>query len=334
MSTLPPSPVEISVVITAYDEGSLLNEAVESVLAQEGEAGTPLPVWEVVLVHDRGADAATMEAIDRTRQRHTHVRVLENERRKGVGGARNTGITHARGRWIAFLDGDDIWFPTALAARWRALSEAPGAEWVVADFLRGTGPDNAEDPRGFTMGNSYLRSLVARAAGRSEAELRGGETLRLIRPVSEFCRASLCWTGMVMARRNLIDSLGGFHERLVRGQDVHLWIRLAAASDLVFVLRPLAFYRTRSSTLARRGTTLRGWDVLGTLDLLRRPALLPWFGELYRTRMVRMMNEQAADSRSKRRFASAAVWSAGSALSFPAQRRAWRSLAASLLRRA
>jgi hypothetical protein len=47
-----------------------------------------------------------------------------------------------------------------------------------------------------------------------------------------------------------------------------------------------------------------------------------------------MMNEQAADLRRERRFAAAAGWSVASGLSFPAQSRAWRILAGSLLRRA
>jgi glycosyltransferase involved in cell wall biosynthesis len=337
MSRVPHSgdpPVEITVLVTAYDEGALLVESVESVLAQQGAEGTPLPAVEVLLVHDHGADAGTMEAVELIRRRHPGVRVLQNARRKGVGGARNTGISHALGRWIAFLDGDDIWFPTALVHRWRAVAQAPGVGWVAADFVRGCSPDQVDDPAGFTVGNSYLRNLVGEATGASARRVPESEALLLSRPVAQFCRASLCWTGTVMARKNLVEAAGGFHERIPRGEDVHLWIRLAATSDLLFVPRPLALYRTRPSTLARRGKTVRGWDIVATLDLLRRPRLWRWFPELYRARLVRMMNEQAADLRRERRFAAAAGWSVASGLSFPAQSRAWRILAGSLLRRA
>jgi glycosyltransferase involved in cell wall biosynthesis len=326
--------MELSIILTAFDEGRLLRDAVESVFAQTAPDGYELPVMEVLLVYDQETRPKTAEVVEDIRRRHPEVRVMENRHRRGVGGSRNTGIDAARGEWIAFLDGDDLWFPDAVHTRWSALRDHPDAGWLASDFVRA--PDLEQTPPGaaFTRDNAHVRALMGHPREVPGSPFDDGSPFRVARPVAEFCQASLCWTGTVMARRDLVRGVGAFHDRLVRGQDTHLWIRLAAVSDLLFVPVPLALYRTRPSTLARRGTTLRGWDIVGTLDLLRRPIMRPWTRDLYHGRMVRMMNEQALYLRSQRRFLAAAAYAAASGVMWPAQKRAWRNLAGALIRRA
>jgi glycosyltransferase involved in cell wall biosynthesis len=326
--------VDLSVIITGYDEGPLLRRAVESVLAQAPGAATPLPEMEIILACDRGIESSTAEVVDDIRRRHPDIRVVESRHRHGVGGTRNAGIGVARGEWLAFLDGDDEWFPAAVERRWSALRCHDGAGWLAADFVRAPDLEQAAPGSAFTRDNPHLRRLMGHPVERDGGPFTDGSSFRLRRPVAEFCRASLCWTGTVMARRDLVRRVGGFHERLVRGQDTHLWLRLAAASDLVFLPVPVALYRTGPSTLTRRGTTLRAWDIVGTLDLLRRPLMRPWIRPLYHGRMVRMMNEQALYLRSRRRFLAAAGYALASGVCWPVQARAWRYLAASLARRA
>jgi glycosyltransferase involved in cell wall biosynthesis len=325
--------MDLSIIITAYDEGPLVRCAVESVLSQTPRKGAPLPEMEVILVHDRGTKPGTARVIQEIRDRYPDIRVAENQRRAGVGGNRNTGIGLARGEWMAFLDGDDEWFPAAVATRWDAVRPHREAGWLAADFVRAGSLDEARPGEAFTRDNALLRALMGHPVDRQDGPFTTGTPFRLRRPVAEFCRSSLCWTGTVMARRDLVLRVGGFHERLVRGQDTHLWLRLAAASDMVFVPVPLALYRVRPSTVTRRGTTYRGWDIVGTLDLLRRPLMRPWIRDLYHDRLVRMMNEQALSLRHERRFLPAAAYAAGSGLLWPVQARAWRYLAAAVVRR-
>jgi glycosyltransferase involved in cell wall biosynthesis len=325
--------MELSVVITAYDEGDLVRQAVDSVLAQEPEPGGTLPRTEVVLVHDQGADLETVRICEQVGQATSAVRVLENRRRKGVSGSRNTGIDAARGEWLAFLDGDDVWFPHAVATRWEALRQHRDLDFLAADFVRAPALENTPTGTAFTRANPQLRKLLGYPHGQDDGPFSDGSPIRLPRPVAEFCRASLCWTGTVMARRELVVRLGAFNERLRRDEDTHLWLRLAATSDFLFVPVPLALYRVRASTLARRGRSLRAWEILGTLDLLSRPIMRPWLGHLYRRRLVRMLNEQSAYLRRNRRFLAAAGYAAASGACWPVQARAWRCLAGSLARR-
>ena len=324
--------MDLSVIITAYDEGDLVRRSVASVLAQEAGPTGELPRTEVILVHDQGAERETLRICGQLGRSNGAVRVLENRQRKGVSGSRNTGIEAAGGEWLAFLDGDDEWFPHAVATRWQALQEHGDLGFVAADFVRAPVLDGAPKTA-FTRDNRRLRKLLGHPAEEADGPFSDGSPIRLPRPVAEFCQASLCWTGTVMARRELVERADGFHEGLRRDEDTHLWLRLAAASDLLFVPLPVAFYRVRASTLARRGRSLRAWEIVGTLDLLRRPLMWPWLRPLYRHRLIRMLNEQAAYLRANRRFFAAAGYAAASAVCCPVQTGAWRCLAGSLARR-
>jgi glycosyltransferase involved in cell wall biosynthesis len=326
--------MDLSVIITAYDEGALLRGAVESVAGQVAHGDEPLPETEIIVVVDRGATSETVAASEDIRRVFPRVDVVQNRQRRGASGNRNTGIERARGEWVAFLDGDDQWFPNAIETRWRALRTHGDVSFVAADFVRAPDLDHAPPGAAFTRDNERLRRLMGHPPERGPGPFSDGSPLRLRRPVAEFCQASLCWTGTVMVRRELVHRVGLFHERLVRGEDTHLWIRLAARSDLLFVPVPIALYRTRPSTLDRRGTTLWGWDIVATIDLLRRPQMRRWIRPLYRDRLVRMLNQQAVHLRGQRRFLAAAGYAAASALCWPAQGQPWRNLAASIVRRA
>jgi len=196
--------MDVTVIIPAFDEGPLLLSAVESVLAQESGPDLPLPRFEIVVVHDRGANAATLAELENIRRRYPEVRILANQRRKGVAGSRNTAIARAAGEWVAFLDGDDLWCPTALAERYCILAAAPDVDWVASDFLMGTAPDLMEGTIGAVQRNQSLRTLLGWNRVPESAEHQQQPTLRVRRPVPQFCRASLCWTGTVMARRSTV----------------------------------------------------------------------------------------------------------------------------------
>lgn len=339
--------MQLSVVITAYDEGPLLLEAVASAINQRpvqpsGDGGDcALPAYEIVVVADQGTDPATSVALTDIARRWPDVRILSNDQRRGVGGSRNTGIRAAQGDWIAFLDGDDVWLPHAIARRFQALDDTRGIGWVAGDLHRGPDPtaalEGAETSAtrpGFILGNPVLRALLASAAGHAVPDKPApARAVRLARPVATFREWSICWTGTVMARRDLLLELGGFSQWLRRGQDTHMWIRLAARADLLFVPEPLAYYRTRASTLARRGATRWGWDILATLDLLWRRRMWPWFRVLYRHRLVNTLNGQVAFLREQNRYIEATGCALASAATWPFQQFAWRGLAASLLRR-
>lgn len=112
----------VSVIIPTFDRAHCVLSAIESVLAQTYED------FELVVVDDGSSDAtaALLAGIADPR-----LRVLRHERNHGAAAARNTGIRAARGRLIAFLDSDDVWFPRKLEVQAPALDAAPSG-WDVS----------------------------------------------------------------------------------------------------------------------------------------------------------------------------------------------------------
>jgi len=101
----------ISVIIPVYNVESYLAECIDSVLAQDY---SPL---EIILVDDGSTDSS--HAIcEQYATAHSHIKVIQQENR-GLAGARNTGLRHCTGEWIAFLDSDD-WIESTM---YRSLLE-------------------------------------------------------------------------------------------------------------------------------------------------------------------------------------------------------------------
>ncbi|HGG59096.1 MAG TPA: glycosyltransferase family 2 protein, partial [Gammaproteobacteria bacterium] len=94
-----------SVIIPSYNHAHYVCEAIDSVLDQT------FSDFEIIVVDDGSTDH-TRQAIQGYEHPAIHYIYQDN---KGLPGARNTGIRHARGRWIALLDADDLWHRERLA---------------------------------------------------------------------------------------------------------------------------------------------------------------------------------------------------------------------------
>lgn len=139
----------VSVVIPTYNRRSTIVEAVESVLRQD--------VHDIeVLVIDDGSTDGTFELLAQQFGSSIHVVRKPNG---GVASARNEGVRLSRGKWIAFLDSDDVWMPGKLKYQLGQLSENKGA---IAHFCNarfssqdGDGPSLTE-LRGIETATSCL----------------------------------------------------------------------------------------------------------------------------------------------------------------------------------
>src|SRR3954470_15736661 len=101
----------VSVVVIFKDEERFLAEAVDSVFRQTFDG------WELLLVDDGSTDASGEIAREQLARRPGHVRYLRHPggANLGTGASRNMGAARARGRFLAFLDADDVWLPAKLA---------------------------------------------------------------------------------------------------------------------------------------------------------------------------------------------------------------------------
>ncbi len=113
---------DVSVIIPVYQRGEMLVEAVQSVVASSVGYST-----EIIVVDD-GSSVDMGQFV-----RHLPVRFHRLERNSGSSGARNVGIGLARGRYLKFLDSDDLLAPKAMAAE-VAAADRTGADIVVAGW--------------------------------------------------------------------------------------------------------------------------------------------------------------------------------------------------------
>jgi glycosyltransferase involved in cell wall biosynthesis len=187
--------LDVSVVIPTKGRWHLLSAAaLPSALEQRGVR------HEVIVVDDGSTD----ETPERLAAIHDpRLVVVRHDVSRGVARARNAGIAAARGRWVSFLDDDDLWAPEKLAAQ---LEAAQGVDATFA-YAGGGGLDASH------------RFLFA-VAPPDPATVRDA-----------LLRWNVIWCGCsnVVARADVVRALGGFDENLFQLADWDLWIRLALA---------------------------------------------------------------------------------------------------------
>jgi len=93
----------VSTIIAAYNAARTIREMLESALSQQYDN------HEIVVVNDGSTDS-TSAVLERYGDK---IRVV-NQENKGVAAARNTGLAHSSGEYVAFLDSDDLWEPNHL----------------------------------------------------------------------------------------------------------------------------------------------------------------------------------------------------------------------------
>src|SRR5919107_4015031 len=115
----------VSVIVPAYNAAGFLKRALHSALAQT------MPNLELIVVDDSSKDS-TLDVARNVAAHDPRVRVLHNERNRGMYATYNRAIDAARGEWIAALDADDIWLPERLE---QMLGVSAGEDAVSDDEL-------------------------------------------------------------------------------------------------------------------------------------------------------------------------------------------------------
>lgn len=208
---------DVTVVIPTRDRPELLALTLRSALNQQRVN------IEVLVVND-GVGYETTALIESLGD--PRIRVVRNAGRAGMGGARNSGIAAAASDWIAFLDDDDLWAPTKLAAQ-LAVGEESGAGWVYA-------------------GDVTVDEELRVRAGSPPPSPRA--------VVDDLVRHNTVPAGAsnVMVRRDILDVAGRFDPELQISADWDMWLRLARTSPPACVPRPLVALRTHRQQASRR----------------------------------------------------------------------------------
>ena len=116
----------ISVILPVYNTGIILQETIDSVLQQTYHN------FELIIINDGSSDTVTLDILKK--QQDKRIKVI-NQPNKGVAAARNRGMWEAVGKYIAFLDHDDIFLPDKLAVLLEALQKSPKTVLVYTEIL-------------------------------------------------------------------------------------------------------------------------------------------------------------------------------------------------------
>lgn len=234
----------VTVVVPFRDTApSFVQEAVESVLAQTFGA------WELLLVDDDAPPDTAAAVRQAASGAAAAVRYLRHPggTHEGLSASRNLGIREARGRYVAFLDADDVWLPSKLEEQTALMEEFPDAGMLYGNAIywfgwTGRGEDRERDFRP-ELGVSTERALPP--PGPLAAYLRGG--------------AAVPCTNSVLARRRVVLQVGAFEESFTGlYEDQVFYAKMCLAAPVVAVDRCWDRYRQHPDSLsARAGPTER-----------------------------------------------------------------------------
>jgi len=223
----------VSVIMSVYNGGRFLDDAVASILAQTHSD------LEFILINDASTDGSELFV---RKLRDQRVRVLHNTERLGLTASLNRGLREARGNLIARMDADDICHPDRLRQQIAFLQDNPSVALVGCVFER-------IDEAGKRLDVSTL-------------PLSSQEVRVALKTSNCVCH------GSVVMRRDAILAVGGYREELRYAQDYDLWLRLAEKFDLANLPGPLYSLRLHRDAVSIR----RSYEQQVTVRLIRQLA--------------------------------------------------------------
>lgn len=200
----------ISIITPTYNCGEFIARTIRSVLAQTHSN------WEMIIVDDRSNDN-TAEVVASFDDHRIKYHVLE--RNSGAAIARNVALQKARGRWIAFLDSDDLWLPEKLERQLKFMRDNDYAfSYHAYDEV-----DEQDRPLGITVGGK--------------------------KHVRKWEMYACCWPGCLSVMYDA-DKIGLVQiEDIKKNNDTALWLKVIRKADCHFLNENLALYRRRRGSI-------------------------------------------------------------------------------------
>ncbi|MDD2338417.1 MAG: glycosyltransferase, partial [Geobacteraceae bacterium] len=205
----------VSVIVPTHNRPELLAKALRSIQDQTFRD------FEIIVVNDAGIDVSRL--VEHFDSKGT-IHYINKETNEGLAAARNSGIRAARGKYLAYLDDDDIYYPDHLQ--------------TLTDFL-----ENSD-------------SLVAYSDALRALQEQKGETFTTVKRDIPYCEEFdadrllvenyipvLC----VMHERKCLDQIGLFDETLPRHEDWDLWIRMSQEFPFVHIPKVTAEFTHRNT---------------------------------------------------------------------------------------
>lgn len=210
-------PALVSVIVPVYNRAHLVTETVASILGQSYRN------IEIILINDGSTDDS-LNIIRALQQDYPEmIRVISQEN-QGQTVARNQGIKKARGKYIAFLDSDDLWVPDKLELQIPLFDEGVGLVYGGVEFINECGETTGYDPCDASIqGNIYPQLLV-------KNRMTGGS---------------------VVVLAEALKTVGLFDSDFKAAENWDLWLRICKNYQARFVNMPVVKYRLHPNNMSK-----------------------------------------------------------------------------------
>ena len=209
--------VKVSVIIPTHQRANIVTESIDSVLAQTYDD------FEIIVIDDSSSDntrEALQHYVDSNKIRYFYIEA------RSVSRARNLGIQHAKGEIIAFLDSDDLFTPQKLEIQVEYLNKYPELGLIHGGFSKF---DQNRNDLGY----------------RDTSKLSGW-----IYPDLFLEWSVLIMTSTVMVHASTLKKIGEFDNKLIHGEDLDLWGRIARHYAVLSIPEKLTQVRVHPGNLS------------------------------------------------------------------------------------
>ena len=236
---------KVSIIIPTFNRLPMLKEAVDSVLAQDFED------FELIIVDDGSTDGTA----DKMIKYGGRIKLLRHKENRGVSAARNSGIIHAKGKYIGFLDSDDLWVKGKLEFQVSFLDENPHYPLCYTDEI-------------------WIRK-GKRVNPMLKHTKYSGWIFEKCLPLCTISPSS------VMMRKTLFSRVGLFDEALPVCEDYDFWLRVSTRFPVFFIDKKMIIKRGgHSDQLSNRSWGNDRYRVIALEKLLSEPSVGPEEREL------------------------------------------------------
>lgn len=222
-------PPLISVVIPAYNAEAFIDEALESIFAQD------YPSFEVIVVNDGSTDATGQ----RVYVHGDNVRYFEQPNSGGFPGSpRNLGLRHSRGEFICFLDADDVMLPGRLRLQADFLRRHPAVGILFGDYQNFAASG--------LIGESHFQTC-----SRLQQRLDGGLSVVLppLDATALLLRENVGIPSSMMMRREALEVAPGFSTEFRVGEDFHFYYRILRRFSLGLIDQVVSWRRIHDNNI-------------------------------------------------------------------------------------
>ena len=232
----------VSIIVTTFNRSTLLEETLGSILGQTFDD------FELIVVDNMSTDNTSdiISVIGDSR-----IRYFKNENNGVIAVNRNFGIKHAKGRYVAFCDDDDLWFPNKLHLQVGLMELNPLYALCYTNAIA-------------FYGNKITSMKMMRRTVSEEH-------------FSHLLSGNFIPSSSVLIKRDIFSSIGFLSENPLIREDYDMWLRVAYFYPIVGIDSSLIFYRVHSNNSAgnKANETLRAIRTFkGIVDLLGVPKYL------------------------------------------------------------